>query len=161
MAKDDIINFRISKEEKDTWIAEAKKRGKDTLSDFIKDCVFRVIAGMDKPETHSMDDGGKLDQILQLQREQLGLLKEKKQSELIVAGLRSQLARLAKAEFNQADNDVVLEYLKAHGESTLTEISKNIGLAPAQAFKALQMLEDLESIDADYTKRPNTFKVRT
>nr|MDO8112045.1 hypothetical protein [Candidatus Sigynarchaeota archaeon] len=160
MVKDDIINFRISTEEKDTWIAEQKKRGKDTLSEFIKDCVFRVIAGFDKSDTRSMDDGGKLDQILQLQREQLVLAKEQAESRTILAGLRAQMARQAKLEYDQADNDTVLEFLKAHGESTLKAIGDGTNITQSRVFKAIQVLEDLGSIDADYSKRPNTFKVR-
>lgn len=160
MSKDDIINFRISSEEKATWIAEQKRRGKDTLSEFIKDCVFRAIAGTDNGETRMTIDNEKLDQILQLEHEQLAVMKDMQESQAIIAGLRTQLARQAKTEYNQADNDAVLEFLNANGESTLKAISESTGMTESHAFKALQMLEDLGSIDANYTVRPNTFKVR-
>ena len=160
MTKNDVINFRISKDEKDTWIKEGEKRGKSTLAAFIKDCVFNTIAGINTAGPQPVIDNDKLDIIIQLQKEQVAELKQLREEKAIIEGLRSQLAREAKVHFSQEDNNVVEAWLEKRGESTLPDITGGTGLPADRAFNALQSLDDQGKVESNYLVRPNTFKVK-
>lgn len=163
MTKDGIITFRISSEEKAAWIAEAKKRGKNVLSQFIKDCVFRVIGGAEDNRILSILEEIKENKIdfkpltAELTELKCAIIK----STNILEGKSAEMSRIVRESIDPNTIKVVLDYLKIHGKATLDVIARNTGIEEhVMIFNALQMLVDLEIIIMNINKRPTNYELK-
>jgi hypothetical protein len=131
------------------------------VSDLIRDCVFRVLGGVDSDRIMDklIDIQNGLD-LKNIQAEILSLRAAIGESMSIIDGKRSELLRIARETSNPADNSNVIDYLVVHGRSTLDEIVAGTSIEKADVYKALQILCELGNVIMNANKHPTTWEMR-
>jgi hypothetical protein len=93
-------------------------------------------------------------------REELAELKKVMvETQAITIGKERQLARLAREISSPADNELVLSYIQANGESNLDQVEEGTTLPREDAFRALQFLTQMDRLAMDARRRPATWRV--
>jgi hypothetical protein len=160
MGKDIQLSIRVSQEEQTAWKAEAEKRNV-TISEFIRDCVFRIMG--DAQSSQVMDTLNEIKKELDfksIHAELVDLKRAMLEQSTIVEGKKAELFRIARETSDVEHNSRVLDFLATNGEATLQVITAATGLIEAHVYKALQILTGMGSIEMVAARRPTTWRVK-